>query len=144
MRSRIPRSLVRRAAYSIILVAVAEAVGTVGFHAIEGMGWVNAFYMESMLATGQGPPLQLVTDSGKIFASIMGFVSVSSVLSAIILTVGPLLARLWKEGVDAAEVEAKKLEEEAIRGVRRLEEDLGLGRGEHDGPSGAPPAKPPN
>ncbi len=51
-------------------------IGRVGFHPIEGMNHVNAVYFESMLATGQGPPLLLDIDAGKIFASIMAFVTV--------------------------------------------------------------------
>ena len=124
-----PRSSVRRAAYALALVLAVEVVGTVGFHLIEGMGWVNSFYFESMLATGQGPPLALVTDTGKVFASLMGFISVGSVLSAVVFTLGPLFVRYWREGLEAAEAEARKLEHEAAQGVRHLEEELSGHRG---------------
>lgn len=129
MARRLPRSSVRRAAYAVLLVLVVEIVGTLGFHALEGMGWVNAFYFESMLATGQGPPLTLTTDAGKVFASFMGFVSVGSVLSAIVFTLGPIFVHYWREGIEAAETEARRLEAEAARGVRHLEEELTGRRG---------------
>jgi hypothetical protein len=90
-------------------------IGTLGFHSIEGMGYVDAFYFESMLATGQGPPLTLVTDSGKIFASVMAFVSVASVASGILLILGPILAKLWRGGLEHVEKEAKALEGEIVR-----------------------------
>ena len=85
----IRRNRTRRALIAVTAVLVAELVGTVGFHVIEGAGWINAFYFESMLATGQGPPFTLYTNAGKIFASVMAFVSVGSTLSAVIFAVGP-------------------------------------------------------
>lgn len=102
----------RRVAYALSLIVIVMIVGVVGFHYIEGMNYVNALYFESMLATGQGPPLQLNTDTGKIFASIMAFVSVGSVLTTIVYTLGPILASIWREGIERVEKEAKIAEKE--------------------------------
>jgi hypothetical protein len=118
------RSNARRAVLAISAVVAAEVIGTVGFHLIEGANWVNAFYFESMLATGQGPPFTLNTDTGKIFASIMGFVSVGSTLSAVIFTLGPLLTRIWREFVEDVETETRALEHDVARGVRRFEDEF--------------------
>ncbi|HEV2166150.1 MAG TPA: hypothetical protein VGS23_04120 [Thermoplasmata archaeon] len=141
MPRRLPRSAVRRAVLAISAVVAAEIVGTVGFHLIEGAGWVDAFFFESMLATGQGPPFPLATDAGKIFASIMGFVSVGSVLSAVIFAVGPLVARWWREGLEAAEGEVHRIGEETRRGVARIERDFAGESDPHGGPPG-PPGEP--
>ena len=127
----------RRAIYALSAVAIAEIVGTIGFHVIEGAGWIDSFYFESMLATGQGPPFPLTTDTGKVFASIMGFVSVGSVLSAVFFAVGPILIRLWHEGVEVAEREGRRFEQEAAREVRRIEQEFsGPGRAKERPPSG--------
>jgi len=139
MRQRVTKSEVRRAVYAIISVLAAEIVGTVGFHVIEGVGWINAFYFESMLATGQGPPFTLYTNAGKIFASIMGFVSVGSVLSAVIFVVGPIAVRLWHEGLEAAETEARKIGQAALRDVRDLEQRISGERPPEERPPFAPP-----
>ncbi|HEV2519976.1 MAG TPA: hypothetical protein VGX00_05070 [Thermoplasmata archaeon] len=124
MRRAIPRSTVRRAILSLSAVLVAEIVGTIGFHLIEGFRWVDAFYFESMLATGQGPPLLLTTDTGKVFAAVMGFVSVGSVLSAFLFTVGPLVARMWREAIEAAEGEARVIGRDTRLWVHRLEHEI--------------------
>ncbi len=87
-------------------------VGTLGFHAIAGLGLVDAIYFESMLATGQGPPLPLSSDSAKLFASLMAFVSVGSVLTSVVFTLGPIGARLWHEAVRRAEQEIREVEQE--------------------------------
>lgn len=87
-------------------------IGTVGFHQIEGLSWVDSFYFESMLATGQGPPIVLVSDAGKIFAAIMAFASVSTVFTALIVNLTPIISQLWREGLERAERGALKLEED--------------------------------
>lgn len=100
----------RRAFYALSGILVVMVFGIVGFHEIEGMDWVNAVYFESMLATGQGPPLALSTDAGKLFASVMGFVSVGSVFTALIITLVPIVSQLWREGLERAERDVKALE----------------------------------
>jgi len=93
-----------------------------GFHEIEGMSWVNAIYFESMLATGQGPPIQLNTDSGKIFASVMGFVSVGTVFTTLVVTLVPIISQLWREGWDRVEKDAKVFEREMAGEKDKVEE----------------------
>ena len=111
------RKALRRVVYAFTLIAAVMIVGIVGFHYIEGMNYVNAVYFESMLATGQGPPLTLATDNGKIFASIMAFVSVGSVLTTLVYTLGPLVTSIWREGIERVEKEAKVAEKD-IEGKR--------------------------
>jgi H+/gluconate symporter-like permease len=64
-------------------------VGTVGIHYFEGPPYINAFYFMSMLATAQGPPSAPATVAGKIFASIMAFISVGSIVAALGFLFGP-------------------------------------------------------
>ena len=100
------------------------AIGTVGFHWVAGTGPVESFYFESMLATGQGPPLFLTSESAQLFASGMAFLSVGTVVTTLVLNIGPMLARYWREGVELAEREIRKLEgdlEAEFRGPDRRE-----------------------
>ncbi len=110
-----PRSRKRRVFYAFTGIVAVMVVGTAGFHEIEGMSWVNAVYFESMLATGQGPPIQLTTDAGKVFASVMAFVSVGSVITALFVTLIPIVSQIWREGWEMAEKDAKALERELTR-----------------------------
>jgi hypothetical protein len=105
----------RRVFYAFSGIIVVMIIGIIGFHQIEGMGWVNAIYFESMLATGQGPPLTLTTDAGKLFASVMAFVSVGSVITALVVTLIPLISQLWREGLERAERDVKELERDLAR-----------------------------
>jgi hypothetical protein len=112
----------RRLFYAFSGIAAVMVGGTIGFHQIEGMNWVNAFYFESMLATGQGPPIPLMTDSGKVFASIMGFVSVGTVFTTLVVTLVPIISQLWREGWDRVEKDAKAFEGELTRKKEKAEE----------------------
>jgi len=112
VRSPFSRKDLWRVVYAVSLITLVMVVGIVGFHYIEGMNYVNALYFESMLATGQGPPLQLSTDTGKIFASVMAFVSVGSVLTTIVYTLGPVLASIWRESLERVQGEVRKVEKD--------------------------------
>ena len=112
MQSKYSRNRGRRAFYAISSIVLVLALGTLGFHAIEGVSYVDSFYFESMMAAGQGPPFTLVTDTGKIFASIMGFVSVGAVATTLVFTLGPAFLTLWREGLEHMEGEARAIEKE--------------------------------
>jgi hypothetical protein len=112
----------RRVFYAVSGIATVMIIGIIGFHLIEGMGWVNAIYFESMLATGQGPPLALNTDAGKLFASVMGFVSVGTVFTSLVVTLVPIISQLWREGLERAESDARALERDVTRRKEEPEE----------------------
>ena len=99
----------RRAGYSAALIAGVLAVGTLGMHAIEGMPYLDAFYFMSMLATAQGPASTPATSAGKLFASIMAFVSVGTVVAALGFLFGPFFGQLWRVGVVKLEEEEDRL-----------------------------------
>jgi hypothetical protein len=111
-QSPFTRKAMWRVVYAVSLIAIVMIIGIVGFHYIEGMNYVDALYFESMLATGQGPPLQLNTDTGKIFASVMAFVSVGSVLTTIVYTLGPVLALIWRESLERVQGGVRKMEKD--------------------------------
>jgi hypothetical protein len=115
-----PPTALRRAVYGIIAIVLVLIVGTLGLRSIEGVSYVNAFYFESMLASGQGPPFALNTDAGKIFASIMGFVSVGAVLTTLVFTLTPIAAQIWREGLERVEMEARRVESDLAAEKEKL------------------------
>ena len=100
----------KRAIFSFALVSIVMIIGTVGIRLIEHMPWVDAFYFMSMIATAQGPTIAPQTDLGKIFASIMSFISVGSVVTSLGFLLGPFLGKMFKVGVDKFEEELALLE----------------------------------
>ena len=102
----------RRGIYSFVFVASVVAVGTIGMHVIERMSYLDAFYFMSMIATAQGPMTTPVTAAGKLFTSLMAFISVGSVVASLGFFFGPFFGQLWHLGV-------KRLEEELGRPERK-------------------------
>jgi hypothetical protein len=105
----------RRLIYALSGIVVVLAVGTLGFYFIAGLNAVDSLYFESMLATGQGPPLTLTTNDAKLFASLMAFVSVGSVVSALLFAVGPVVRIVWHNSIVWVERETRELERDVER-----------------------------
>ena len=80
-------------------------VGTVGMHCIERLSYLDSFYFMSMIATAQGPTIAPVTALGKIFASLMAFISVGAVVAALGFLFGPFFGKLCKIGFEKLEQE---------------------------------------
>ncbi len=93
----------KRGAWSLLLVGSVVAFGTVGMHLIEGLSYLDAFYFMSMLATAQGPASTPTTAAGKIFASLISFVSVGCVVASLGFLFGPFFGQLWRVGVEKLE-----------------------------------------
>jgi hypothetical protein len=99
----------KRAFYSIAILALVMAIGTIGIMVLEGWDLVTSFYFISLLATAEGPAQAPMTVGGKIFASIMAFLSIGATISAITFTFGPLFGSILKEGFAYVESEEGKL-----------------------------------
>jgi hypothetical protein len=94
------RSPWRRGFYSLLLIFGIMTIGMVGMHYIEHMTYLDAFYFMSMIATSQGPTFIPLTPAGKIFASVMAFISLGSAVAGIGFLFGPFLGKLWKIGIE--------------------------------------------
>jgi hypothetical protein len=99
----------KRAFYSIAILALVMAIGTIGIMVLESWDLVTSFYFMSLLATAEGPAQAPMTVGGKIFASIMAFLSIGATISAITFTFGPLFGSILKEGFAYVEREEDKL-----------------------------------
>ncbi|HUI86059.1 MAG TPA: hypothetical protein VLY21_02755 [Nitrososphaerales archaeon] len=102
-RSRLPRSVLVRGAYSVMGIVVVVVVTMVGLHYLEGLSYLNAFYFTAMLATGEGPNTAPVTAAGKVFVGVMAFVSVGAVIGSLLFIFGPFFSQVAREGVEIIE-----------------------------------------
>jgi hypothetical protein len=69
------RRLARHACMSLGIVGASLAVGIIGYHLTEGMGWLDSFLNASMILGGMGPVGELKHDAGKWFASFYALYS---------------------------------------------------------------------
>ena len=99
----------KRAGFSFLLVLSVMIVGTLGFHHFERLNLIDSFYFMSMIATAQGPAGPLTTNAGKIFTSLISFVSVGVVVASLGFLFGPFLGKLFKVGVEKFEEDIERL-----------------------------------
>ncbi len=78
-------------------------------HQFEGMSYLDAFYFMSMIATAQGPAATPATRAGKLFASLMAFVSVGIGVASLGFLFGPFFGQLWRIGIERFEEERELL-----------------------------------
>ena len=100
-------SPIKRGIWSLSLVAIVMGVGMIGFHRFEGLSYLDAFYMMSMIATAQGLATTPATAAGKLFAAVIAFVSVGTVVAALGFLFGPFFGQLWRIGVEKVEEEIR-------------------------------------
>lgn len=83
--------MVRFAVLGIIIEVAAIVIGSLGFHYIGGLPWLDGVLNAAMVITGNGPAFAPQTDGAKIFqiifslTSVIGFVLVLSVILAPVL-----------------------------------------------------------
>ena len=104
------RSHWKRGLYSLLLVTAVVAVGTLGMHQLERMSYLDAFYFMSMIATAQGPMVIPATAAGKLFAALMAYISVGSVVASLGFFFGPFFGQLWHVGMKWLEEEIHSIE----------------------------------
>ena len=85
--------------YSLLILAVIMVIGTEGMHYFEKMPYIDAFYFTSMIATAQGAAITPATVGGKIFASILAFISAGAAIACLGFLFGPFLGKLWHIGI---------------------------------------------
>lgn len=80
--------------YALGLVLFFLSLGTLGYHFVVGLPWLDAVLNASMILSGMGPVDPITTEGGKVFASIYALLSgvVFAVTTGIIIS--PILHRV--------------------------------------------------
>jgi len=91
-------------------VVVVMTIGTAGTKILTGWTWIDSFYFMSMVATAEGPPNAPPNFWSKVFISVMAFVSIGTLISAIGILFGPFLGYVLHKGARfAEEVEGRNI-----------------------------------
>lgn len=86
--------LFRHISYGAVLIAISLGIGTAGYAFFgEKHDFVSGFYNASMILTGMGPVDDMTTDGGKLFASFYALYSGVAFLSAVTVTLAPIVHR---------------------------------------------------
>lgn len=77
------------------LIALSLLIGTLGYHYIAGLRWIDALLEASMIIAGMGPVSVLKTDGAKLFASAYALFSGIAFLSSVGLFIAPVAHRFF-------------------------------------------------
>ena len=88
------RRMLRSAFVGGVLVAASLAIGMLGYHAFEGLGWLDSYLNAAMILSGMGPLWSPRTDAGKLFAGAYALYSGLTVLVFAGITFAPLIHRM--------------------------------------------------
>lgn len=95
------RTFAIRLAYSglvtLLVVAVSLGVGTLGYHSIGGLTWIDALLNAAMILTGMGPVDRMDTTPGKLFATFYCLFSGIAFLSLTAILLTPIYHRFQHE-----------------------------------------------
>jgi hypothetical protein len=85
--------MARSARIAFGLVVLSLFVGMLGYHALEGMEWIDAFVNASMILSGMGPVGELHTRAGKVFAGLYALYSGFALLTIAAVLLAPVIHR---------------------------------------------------
>ncbi|HEX4824497.1 MAG TPA: hypothetical protein VFV19_09295 [Candidatus Polarisedimenticolaceae bacterium] len=87
------RRLVEGAALGTLVISGSLAVGMIGYHRLEGLGWLDSFLNASMILSGMGPLHNPASSGGKLFAGIYALYSGLAVILIAGIIFGPVFHR---------------------------------------------------
>jgi hypothetical protein len=87
------RRLGRHALIAAGLLGAGIGVGMLGYHFIEGQGWIDAFANAAMILSGMGPLDPIKTPAGRIFAGVYAIFSGVAFLTTVGILLAPVVHR---------------------------------------------------
>lgn len=84
----------RHLLWAMLMVTCAVGIGTIGYHALGGLGWVDAFLNASMILGGMGPVDRMETTPAKLFAAFYALFSGLVFLGVMAVAAAPWVHRL--------------------------------------------------
>jgi len=89
------RRLVQHLALATSVIAIALAIGILGYRLLEDLPWVDAILNASMILGGMGPVNELHTTVGKLFASAYALFSGLIFVVVTAIVIAPILHRFF-------------------------------------------------
>lgn len=87
------RRFLNHALVAALLIFGSLAIGVLGYHELENLGWVDSLLNASMILGGMGPVNPVITTAGKIFASAYALFSGIVFLVVVGVLFAPLFHR---------------------------------------------------
>jgi hypothetical protein len=84
----------RYGVFALLLIAISVVIGTLGYHHVAHLDWIDSFYMACMILTGMGPVVEMGSDEAKLFSSFYALYSGVAFLSITAVVFAPIIHRL--------------------------------------------------
>ena len=88
------KRLGRYTLFAFMLIAFSVGLGTLGYHHVASLNWIDSFHMSCMILTGMGPVAEMKTDQAKLFSSLYALYSGVAFLSVTAVFFAPIIHRL--------------------------------------------------
>ena len=79
--------------FALMILVVSLGIGTIGYHALGNIKWLDAFLNASMILTGMGPVDKMETDGGKMFSALYAIFSGVAFLTFVGVLIVPVYHR---------------------------------------------------
>jgi hypothetical protein len=80
--------------FALALIAISLIIGSVGYHLVGHLNWIDSFHMACMILTGMGPVADMTSDNAKLFSSFYALYSGVAFLSITAVIFAPIIHRL--------------------------------------------------
>ena len=93
----VPHFIARVGRYTLfasLLIVFSVMIGTIGYHTLGNLGWIDSFHMACMILTGMGPVAEMTGRSAKLFSSFYALYSGVAFLSITAVFFAPFVHRL--------------------------------------------------
>lgn len=80
----LPHFIFRMGRYGLFalgLITISVLGGTIGYHFLDNISWLDGFHMACMILTGMGPVVDMTSPTAKVFSSIYALYSGVAFLS---------------------------------------------------------------
>lgn len=87
------KRMLRYGLFACLLIFISVSIGTIGYHLLAGLNWLDSFHMACMILTGMGPVAEMKTTAAKIFSSVFALYSGVAFLSITAVFFAPIVHR---------------------------------------------------
>ncbi len=84
----------RYGVFALVLICISVGIGTIGYHRIGHLQWIDSFHMACMILTGMGPVAEMTSNKAKLFSSFYALYSGVAFLSITAIIFAPIIHRL--------------------------------------------------
>ena len=84
----------RYGVFALLLIGISVIIGTLGYHHVGHLHWIDSFHMACMILTGMGPVAEMTSDKAKLFSSFYALYSGVAFLSITAVIFAPIIHRL--------------------------------------------------